>query len=98
MKTKKIRAGFAIVNIIVGVILFLSSFTLFAQKVIEGGLLTFFLGLILLIVGCIALYIRKREDENEAKVRVANTVCFVISVLILATVIILSVLGLAGIL
>jgi len=100
----KIKKGFAIVNIIMGVILTGSGLTSLEEKGVPSGLLIF-IGLLLLVVGWIALNTRKRAMREEADategvvkvVKITNTVCFVISVLILSAVIILPVLASLGI-
>ena len=103
MNKKKINAGFAILNVIMGVILFLSSFIMYSDKDIGAGIAFFVtvLGLLLLIIGWFALYYRRKSKENQdldvRGIKLTNTISFVLSVLILATVIILPVLASTGI-
>ena len=104
MNKKKINAGFAILNIIMGVILFMSSFMMYSDKDIGAGIAFLFtvIGLILWVIGGCALHYRKKSKEDQELdirgIKLANTICFVISVLVLATVVILPILGSAGIL
>jgi len=92
---KKIKKGFAVVNIIAGVMLCLGGIQAVA---IHGfhplvGLLIF-IGFSLWIFGAIAFRARTKTDEDEASVRtiqLVNTICFVISVLYLVTVTLLIV-------
>jgi uncharacterized membrane protein len=98
MNEKKIKTGFSVLNIVMGVILFMSSFIMLADKEIGSyGFLAMILGLILWIVGAYALYIRRKSKENNAldfkNIKLINTICFVISVLILATVVILPIIA-----
>jgi len=98
MSKKKIKAGFAILNIVMGVILFMSSFIMLSDKDVGAyGLISMIIGLTLWIVGAYALYIRRKskaDDELDFRnIKLINTICFVISVLILTTVIVLPIIG-----
>lgn len=99
MNKKNINSGFAILNIIMGVILFISSITMCSSEGTGGGITFLFtaVGLILWITGWYALHYRKKSKENQELdvrgIKLVNTICFVISALLLAAVIILPILG-----
>ena len=99
MNKKKIKAGFAILNIVMGVILFLSSFIMYSDKDIGAGIafLITVAGLTLWIIGGCALYYRKKSKEDQeldiSGIRLANTICFVISALILVAVVALPIIA-----
>ena len=97
MKTKG-QKGFSIVNIIVGVILTLSSFIMFADETTyPGPLIVLPLGLVILICGWLTLRkltaARHSNTSVEKNMLVFNLVCFVLSCIILAAVIILPIIG-----
>lgn len=108
MEQKKsgIKKGFAIVNIIMGMILSISCGILFVEANVIGGSITAVLGLTLLIVGSYALYFSRKQSPAEEpmqsdaigetrtkRVKLINTICFVVSCLLLAMVIILPIIG-----
>lgn len=101
MKTKGQKA-FAIVNIIVGVVLVMASFTLFGDSsTIGGGLLALVIGGIFWGVGAYALNTLKKHAYDETRVKkacVANLVCFVLSCIVLFSCTVLPVLGSQGLL
>ena len=88
MSRKKIKAGFAFLNIFMGSVLLIASIImLFDENVGPYGFIFMIIGLTLWIVGCRAFIYRKKSKENpELDVRgikLANTICFVISILLL---------------
>ncbi len=86
MKTKGQKA-FAIVNIIVGVILVVASFSMFGDPSVgPGGIISLVVGGVLWGVGAYALNTLKKHSYDEARVKkacVANLVCFVLSCVVL---------------
>jgi len=90
-KKSKIKKGFAIVNIFMGVVFIFTGVSMSAEQEATFGFLGLLLGLTLLIVGWVALNTRKREireevdatEETVKVVKIINTICFVISILIL---------------
>ena len=97
MNTKG-QKGFSIVNIIVGVILVLTSFLLFAEpETFPAPLITLPLGLGLWVIGAIVLAkLRKYQKMNEAfnkNLLTVNLVCFILSCLILSMCIVLPIIA-----
>lgn len=86
MKTKGQKA-FAIVNIVVGVILVLASFSMFGDSSIgAGALIATVIGGVLWGVGAYTLRTLKKYDYDENRVKkscVANLVCFIVACVIL---------------
>ncbi|HML69592.1 hypothetical protein SDC9_204595 [bioreactor metagenome] len=101
MKTKG-QKGFAIVNIIVGVILVMASFAMFGDPSVgPGGIISLALGGVFWGVGAWALSTFKKHMDDEARVKKArcwNLVCFIVSVLVLAVCTVLPILGSVGLL
>ncbi len=94
MNTTK-QKGFAIVNIVMGVILTLGSFFAFADPAIgAGGLITLALGLALWITGAKMLSaLRKFADNTELirKTARVNTVFFIVSCVVIGASVILPI-------
>lgn len=86
MKTKG-QKGFAILNIIIGVILTLAGFSMFGNPDVgPGGIISVLLGIALWIVGAYMLStLRKHSDDAARVTKIArwNTVGFVISCVVL---------------
>ena len=82
MKTKG-QKGFAIVNIIMGVVMTTASFVMFGDPSVgPGGIICLILGVALWCVGAWALRTLKLNDYDEVRVKQAclwNLVCFVFS-------------------
>ena len=81
----------------------MSSIIMYSDKDIGAGAFLFtVIGLILWVIGGCALHYRKKSKEDQELdvrgIKLANTICFVISILVLAIVVILPILGSAGIL
>jgi len=93
----KINRGFAILNIIMGVILFMSSFIMFTDEDTgPGGFIVLPLGLLLWITGACALYIRKKQSDDKAlmkRTRLMNIICFILSCIMLAMVVLLPIIA-----
>lgn len=86
-KTIKLKKGYAITNIVVGVVFFMSGIiSLFDPAVGAYGLITISIGLFFWIVGAYGLSVQKKNPENESllkKAKLLNMICFVISCLLL---------------
>lgn len=96
MKTKG-QKGFAIVNIIVGVILVMASFAMFGDPSVgPGGIISLALGGVFWGIGAWVLSTLKEHVNDEARVKKAcrwNLVCFIVSALVLAVCTVLPILG-----
>ena len=97
MKTKG-QVGYSIVNIILGVILTIASFIMFADPdTYPGPLIALPIGLFLWIIGAITLRkVKKYKTEDEKfspKLLIVNLILFILSCIILASVIILPIIG-----
>ena len=101
MKTKGQNA-YAIVNIVIGVILVLASFSMFGDESVgPGGLIALALGGVFWGIGAYALNTLKKHANDEARVRKAcraNFICFIVSCVILGVCTILPILGTVGLL
>jgi drug/metabolite transporter (DMT)-like permease len=99
MKTKGQKA-FAIVNIIVGVILVLASFNLFADPSTgAGGLIAILIGGVFWGVGAYTIRTLKKYAYDEVRVKkscVANLVCFILSCIVVLCCTVLPILGSMG--
>jgi len=88
-KKAKGQKGFAIVNIVMGVILVIAGFAMFSDPSVgPGGILALLIGAVLWCIGAYALStFHKHYDEETRmkKARLINTVCFVVSCVVLAT-------------
>jgi hypothetical protein len=90
------QKGFAIVNIIMGVILTFSSVIMFFEANAIGGVISLVLGLTILITGFRSLRFFSGGASDEIaikKVKRINTICFVVSCVLMAMVIILPIVG-----
>ncbi len=96
MKTKG-QKGFAIVNIIVGVILIMAGFAMFSEPSTgPGGLISLLLGLLLGVCGWLTLKRLRTEYVPEKTMRttlITNLVLFILSCIILAACTILPIVG-----
>jgi len=96
------QKGFAIVNIIVGVILVMASFAMFGDPSVgPGGIISLALGGAFWSVGAWALSTLKKHMDDEDRVKKAcrwNLVCFIVSALVLAVCTVLPILGTMGLL
>ena len=97
MNTKG-QSGFSIVNIILGVILFIASIMLFAEpETFPAPLITLPLGLTFWIIGAVVMRklrnYRQTGEEFNKKLLTINTVCFVLSCLILVACTVLPIIG-----
>ncbi|MBK5722093.1 hypothetical protein JGH11_14540 [Dysgonomonas sp. Marseille-P4677] len=93
-----IKKGYAILNIVIGVILLISGIMLIINEpdIILAGFGTFSVGLIIFIIGSYSLNISSKAKNNENIVispglKLANIICFIISCLILLFVLTLAV-------
>jgi len=86
MKAKG-QKGFAIVNIIVGVILVMASFAMFGDPSVgPGGILSLALGGVIWGIGAWALSTLKKHMDDEDRVKKAcgwNLGCFIFSAIVL---------------
>ena len=82
MKTKG-QKGYAIVNIIIGVIFVMASFAMFGDPSVgPGGFIAFVLGGVFWGIGAYALNTLKRHADDEVRVKKIcriNFVCFIVS-------------------
>ena len=96
------QKGFAIVNIIVGVILVMASFAMFGDPDVgPGGLLSFVLGSTFWAVGAWALTTLTKHIDDEMRIKKVcrwNRICFILSALVLAVCTVLPLLGTIGLL
>ncbi len=96
MKTKG-QKGFAIVNVIVGVVLFLASFAMFSDPSTgPGGLISLLLGLLFGVCGWLTLRRLRTEYVPEKTMKatlVTNFVLFILSCIVLAACTILPIVG-----
>lgn len=96
-KKSKGQKGFSIVNIIMGVILVMAGFVMFSDPSVgPGGIIAVAIGMALWIIGAYALNTFKKYADDESRVknlRRLNTICFVISCIILTMVTILPIIG-----
>ncbi len=94
MKTKG-QKGYAIVNIIIGVVLVMASFAMFGDPSVgPGGIITFVLGGVFWGIGAYALNTLKRHADDEARVKKVcrtNFVCFIVSCVIMGACVILPI-------
>ena len=100
MKTRG-QKGFAVVNIIVGVILVMASFAMFGDPSVgPGGIISLALGGAFWGVGAWALSTLKKHTDDEDRMKKAyrrNFVCFILSALVLATCTVLPLLASLGV-
>jgi uncharacterized membrane protein len=96
-KSLKGQKGFAIVNIIVGVILTIAGFIMFSDPSVgPGGIISVTLGVAIWVIGACTLYAFKNSRDNESKIkriRLMNTICFVLSCVVLGAVIVLPIIA-----
>ena len=97
MKAKG-KKGFSIVNIILGVILTMAGFAMFADpSAFPGPLIAIPLGLFLWIFGAVMLRKLKRHKETNEEIKPAllttNLVLFILSCIILAACTVLPIIG-----
>ena len=96
-KKPKGQKGFAIVNIIVGVILVISGFAMFSDPSVgPGGIIAILIGAALWTVGAYAMKSYRQHPDDEPRIKKAtrlNTICFVLSCVVLAMVTILPIVG-----
>lgn len=96
MKTKG-QKGYAIVNIIIGVVLVMASFAMFSDPSVgPGGIITFVLGGVFWGIGAYALNTLKRHSDDEARVKKVfrvNFVCFIVSCVIMGACVILPIIA-----
>lgn len=89
------QKGFAIVNIVMGVILAISGFMMFSDPSTGiGGIIAVAIGIAIWVIGAYALSTYKKYLHDEERVKKAkrlNTICFVISCVVLAAVVILPI-------
>ena len=100
MKTKG-QKGFAVFNIIVGVILVTASFAMFGDPSVgPGGIISLALGGAFWGVGAWALSTLKKHTDDEDRMKKAcrpNFVCFILSALVLAVCTVLPLLASLGV-
>ena len=96
-KNSKGQKGFAIVNIIVGVILVMAGFFMLTEPDVgPGGIISILLGAVFWGIGAYTLYIKKKCPEDLVRrkwVRPINTISFVLSCIVMAACIILPILA-----
>ena len=96
MKTKG-QKGYAIVNIVIGVILVMASFAMFGDPSVgPGGLIAFVLGGVFWGIGAYALNtLKKHADETERvrKICRVNFMSFIVSCVIIGACVILPIIG-----
>lgn len=92
----KIRIGFAVVNICVGVILFMSAFLMFPDRDVGTyAIIPLLIGLFLWITGACGLYVRKKHTDNSRliqRTKAVTLVAFILSCAVVAFVIITPIL------
>ena len=96
-KKAKGQKGFAIVNIVMGVILVMASFAMFSDPSIGPvGITALAAGAALWGTGAYALGTLRKHSEDKARMKKSkriNTICFVISCILLAVCTIMPVAG-----
>ena len=96
MKTNG-QKGYAIVNIIIGVILVMASFTMFGDPSVgPGGFIAIVLGGVFWGIGAYALNtLKKHADDMERvkKVCRVNLICFIVSCVIMGACVILPIIA-----
>jgi hypothetical protein len=80
---KKIKTGQAVVNIIVGALLFVSSIFMFTEKAIGGyAIICTLIGLTFLIIGWYSLYTKRNYADDKAltkKMGQVNLIAFIVA-------------------
>lgn len=96
-KKSKGQKGFAIVNIIMGAILAIAGFVMLPDPSVgPGGMIAVAIGIAIWVIGAYALNTFKKRSDGETQVkkaRLMNTICFVISCIVLAACTILPIVG-----